>query len=220
MTLYELDRWLALYVAGQYHNAVHQTLGRPPLAVWNELVAKHPLRHPEDADEFHVNFLPFEERQIRRDGIALFNIQYWDDILSVWAGRSTKKHRVRYDPRNMARVFLEAPDGKCWPIRTRNLLHPEVTLWEAKSARRALLAQGRCEVDEQLLFAAIEARRFVIEEASAKTKAMRARRQRTVDALRGVHTLSLPRPLKQIEAPTPEEPLEGAIQPYEMEDWS
>ena len=48
LTLPELERWLALQVAGVYHLSVHSTLERPPLRAWQDGIArrKQPLRHP------------------------------------------------------------------------------------------------------------------------------------------------------------------------------
>ena len=47
-TLAELERWLALEIAGVYHNSIHSTLGRSPLAVWKEAVSgrKSEIRQP------------------------------------------------------------------------------------------------------------------------------------------------------------------------------
>jgi hypothetical protein len=36
LTLAELERWLALQIAGVYHLSVHSALGKAPLAAWQE----------------------------------------------------------------------------------------------------------------------------------------------------------------------------------------
>ena len=112
MTLKELDHWLAIQIVGQYHHAIHRTLGRPPLAVWNELTATGDvvLRLPADQKRFYCDFLPYAERRIGRDGIHLFNIRYLDNVLTYWAGRSGEKFIVRYDPRNLSTVFVQSPE--------------------------------------------------------------------------------------------------------------
>jgi putative transposase len=38
---------------------------------------------PGDIEQFTVSFLPFEMRKLRRDGLHLFNIRYWDPVLPV-----------------------------------------------------------------------------------------------------------------------------------------
>jgi putative transposase len=53
LTLPELERWLALQIAGVYHLTVHSALGKTPLEAWREGVAKRkqPLRFPPSAEE-------------------------------------------------------------------------------------------------------------------------------------------------------------------------
>ncbi len=46
------------------------------------------LRRPAEPQKFHIDFLPGENRLIRRDGIQLFSIDNWDSTLSTIAGRS------------------------------------------------------------------------------------------------------------------------------------
>ena len=36
LTLRELERYIALDIVGSYHQSIHGTLGRPPIAVWRE----------------------------------------------------------------------------------------------------------------------------------------------------------------------------------------
>jgi hypothetical protein len=36
LTLAELERWLALQIAGVYHFSIHSALGKTPLAAWQE----------------------------------------------------------------------------------------------------------------------------------------------------------------------------------------
>ena len=219
MTLKELNHWLAIQVVGQYHQAIHRTLGRPPLAVWNELTACGALlRLPEDQKRFYCDFLPYAERRIGRDGIHLFNIRYWDNILTCWLGRSRDNFVVRYDPRNLSTVFVQSPEGEFWSVRYANLGMPAVTHWEWKAACKRLREQGRTEYDERVIFDAIEAQRLLLDEAVLKTKAARRQRQRVADALRPVDTKLLPR-VRQAEAfsaPAKEEMFE----PYEIEEWS
>ncbi|MBV8377877.1 MAG: Mu transposase C-terminal domain-containing protein [Verrucomicrobia bacterium] len=50
------------------------------------------------------------------DGIQMFNIHYWDNVLSPLAGRSSKPFLIKYDPRNLSRVFYRDKDGHpCHP---------------------------------------------------------------------------------------------------------
>jgi putative transposase len=150
LTLAELERWLALEIAGVYHNSIHSTLGRSPLAVWKEAVSerKPKIRQPSDTEQFFIEFLPGEMRILQRDGIRLFNIRYWDNVLSPMVGRIKQPMLVKYDPRNMERVYLRDLEGTYWRIPYLDLGLPPISLWELQEARRRLKDKGRLVVDE------------------------------------------------------------------------
>lgn len=219
MTLKELDQWLAIQVVGRYHQQVHRALSRTPAAVWDEFASRPDVtfRHPQDKRHFYCDFLPCVERKIGREGISLFGIKYWDSVLSVWAGVAPHKFLIRYDPRDLSSIFVQSPDGPYWQVRYRDLGKPAITLWEYQLARKSLLNQGRREVNEGMLFDAIEAQRGLVEEAAAKTKSARRRHQRRVEVL----PLS---PMTQgkhlIEHRPADITTDSPVLPYEIEDWS
>jgi putative transposase len=128
------------------------------------------LRQPYDVEAFTKDFLPSEERTVRRDGVHLNGLRYWDDVLSVWAGRLDRPLRVAYDPRDLSKVFLRGPDDAWHPLRFANLCRPPITLWELRRAQAALKERGLTLVDEQLIFETIERQRAIVEEASRRTK--------------------------------------------------
>ncbi len=185
MTLAELDIWLARQIAVIYHGSPHQGLGgRTPLGVWREaIIAGQPPRTQANPARVRLDFLPFERRQPRRDGVELFKIGYWHDALPALAARTQGKLPVRYDPRDLSRVWLRPPDkGEYLELHYKDLRRPPVTLWEWRAARKHLLAQGRREVDAVARFEAVEAQRRLLAEAAKQTKAARRLSQRTAHA--------------------------------------
>ena len=214
MTLDELERWLALEIVGPYHNAVHSGLHLPPSAAWQDAVSRRraPFRHPHDEDQFLQDFLPFEERSIRRDGVHLFGLRYWDDVLSPWAGRLGRRLRIKYDPRDLSCVFVEGPDGAHWPIRYANLGRPRITLGEHRLALAALKRRGIRLVDEQIIFDAVEAQRRLLEAAVSNTRSARRQTERQTRSLGGGGQA-------EIEAPSTELGSE-ALPPLAVEEWS
>jgi putative transposase len=174
MTLRELERWLALEILGKYHHRVHAALKRPPIAVWAELATSNPARMPRDRTEFLAGLLPYEWRLPRRDGFHLFNIRYWSDALVRLLGRHEQKLMVRYDPRDLSRVWVRRPDGRHVEARYKNLGREPISLWEHSRAVEHLRAQGRQEVSEEILFRAIREQRRIEDEALRSSK--RARR--------------------------------------------
>jgi putative transposase len=124
-----------------------------------------------------LDFLPVERRQIRRDGIRLFHLHYWHNVLSPRAGRSKTRELIKYDPRNLSRVYWQDQQGNYWPIPYRNLALPPISLWEHDEAVRRLKAESQREVDENKLVAMVLQQRRLVEEARTKTARRRRGRQ-------------------------------------------
>ena len=179
LTLPELERWLALQIAGVYHLTVHSALGKTPLEAWREGVAKRkqPLRYPPSAETFFLDFLPAESRIVQRDGIHFHQIRYWDNVLSPWAGMLKKPLWVKYDPRNLSRVYVRDPDAQHWPIPYADLRRPPIALWELMEARKRLRRHGIADPTERDLFANILEQRRLIKEA-ANSSQQRRRKER------------------------------------------
>jgi len=195
MTLRELERWIAWEIAGHYHQRIHASLHRPPIAVWREHEERLTLRLPVDRMKFWVSFLPDKERTLRRDGIHFCNIRYWSDALAADLGQTKTKLLVKYDPRDLSRIFVRRPSGRFVEARYRNLSWPAITLWEQRAAMRHLKAQGRREIDEAMIFTTTIRQREIEDAAARQTAAQRRRleqrpqsrgRDRATDSLRGI----------------------------------
>lgn len=177
LTLRELERYIGLDIVGSYHQSIHGSLGRPPIAVWRAHEGEIPLRLPQDRLRFWLTFLPEQERTLRPTGIHLFGLRYWSATLSADTGRSDRRLLVKYDPRDMARVFVRRPSGNFVEARYADVTLPRITLHEALTARRTLLAKGRREVDTRAIVRTVIEQRELIEAATKKTAV--ARRERT-----------------------------------------
>jgi putative transposase len=184
VTLDELERWLVHAITGVYHREVHRTLGTTPLAAWERGISgdatalgrSTPVAVP-DPHRFLIDFLPIERRLIRRDGISLHSVSYWSDVLRVWIGMP-EKMTVRYDPRNLSRIYLLGPDGRYYDIPYRDLRRPPITLWEQRLALKRLHEEGRSHVDERAIFRTIETMRKIADEAVCATKTVRRQQER------------------------------------------
>ena len=127
------------------------------------------------------DFLPFEERVIRREGVRLFNVTYFDGALAPLLDGPARTCRIKYDPRNMSAVFVELPTGGHLRVPCADLSRPAVTLWEQQAAIQTLRAEGRANVNETMIFAAIEAQRRVLAEAQVSSKVARRATARLPD---------------------------------------
>jgi putative transposase len=192
MTLDEVERWLAHAIVGVYHRDLHRGIGATPLAAWQRGLAggiEQPGRGATtpvaDPRRFLIDFLPIERRLVRRHGVFLFSIAYWSDVLRTLIGER-QKMIVRYDPRDLSRVHLLAPDGAYYDLSYADLRRPPISLWEHRLALRRLREDGRAEVDEEAIFAAIDRMRGIAAQAVVETKTIRRQRERRLQAAKAV----------------------------------
>lgn len=177
MTLGELETWLALEITGSYHARIHSALEMTPSTAWAARRDDAAVRMPTDLRQFLVDFLPSEQRVLQRDGLHLFHIRYWSDELRWLMGRESRKFTLKYDPRDLSRIFVLTEDGVI-EARPADLTRPAITLWEHRAARRALREAGRRSVDEELIFSTIQAQRDLVDSAERQTKAIRRHQAR------------------------------------------
>jgi putative transposase len=173
LTLGEFERWLATEICKGYHAKPHRMLGIPPGVAWEQktrdLNSRAMVGEPR---RFLRSFLPVELRHFSRSGIQLENIHYWSDVLPTLA-RLGEKLVVRYDPRNMSRLYVLGPDRQYYDVPYANLLHPPVTFWELRAASKVLRLAGRRHLRELQLFEKIAEQRKIIQGAAADTKQAR-----------------------------------------------
>jgi putative transposase len=72
LTLAELNEWLYLEIAGQYHHDIHRMTGTTPTAAWAKSLARGivPVL-PVDPERFVIGFLPIVHRKLQRNGLYL-----------------------------------------------------------------------------------------------------------------------------------------------------
>jgi putative transposase len=125
------------------------------------------------------------------------------------AGRSKDPFLIKYDPRNLSRVYLEDREGTFWPIPYSDLSRPPITLWELREAQRRLRELGRRALEEPSLFHAIREQRRIIEQAQ-NTSRSRRRRERTLHI-----TTTQALNLESTLVGEPED-----LKPFEVEEWN
>jgi putative transposase len=217
LTLSEFDRLLALTVLGPYHNEVHSRLQKTPAAAWTEWLASGGTPAvPQDGEAFVLDFLPFEERMVRREGIRLFNIHYYDGALASLIGEG-RRLRVKYDPRNLSAVFVEMPDSSYLRTPYADLCRPAISLWEQRQAVKRLNEEGRRTVDEHAIFAAVQAQREILAKAYQDSKAARRSATRLVHGQQGTAGNRSGTPPKP-QLPSPDSAPDAEVPPLSDED--
>jgi len=173
MTFREFECALGWEIAGRYNEEIHSALLRPPIAVWREHEASLALRMPKDRMAFWVSFLPDAHRTLRPDGIWLHDIPYWSNALSGQVGRAKSELLIKFDPRDVSRIFVQHPDSRFLEARARPLGFPAISLREWNQAKKALGGKGRKERNDEQITKTALAQRQLIEKAIAKTAAAR-----------------------------------------------
>lgn len=173
MTFREFECALGWEIAGRYNEEIHSALLRPPIAVWREREASLALRMPKDRMAFWISFLPDAHRTLRPDGIWLHDIPYWSNTLSGQVGRAKGELLIKFDPRDVSRIFVQHPDGRFLEARARPLGFPVISLREWKQGRKALGGIGRRERNDEQITKTALTQRKLIDEAIAKTAAAR-----------------------------------------------
>ena len=228
MTLDEVERWLTHAIAGVYHRDQHRALNMPPLAAWKRGIlgdartpgAGEPVA-VSDPRRLLIDFLPMERRLVRREGLSLHSIHYWSDVLTSWIGEQ-QKMIVRYDPRDLSRIYLLAPDGHYYDLSYRDLRRPPISLWEHRLALKRLREEGRVQVDEAAIFRAIQTMRHIADEAIVASKIARRQRERRLRLIQGGRAEVASVDAQVPESNTPSE--QDTLQPWErmlpVEEWT
>jgi putative transposase len=213
MTLAELEAWLVWQIAGVYHFQIHSAIRCTPLAAWKKGIERmpKPIREPSDPQRFYLDFLPFEQRFVTREGIRLFNVLYWHGALGPYICDGDK-HMVRYDPSDLSHVYLLERGGSYHEIPYRDISHGAVSLREIQTGARHLRASGTSPKDEQKLFQAIQKQRAIIANSNKKTLKARRQAQQTKETNRRLA------PSTQPEREVPSEP-ELSADPFPFEIW-
>ncbi|WP_211482261.1 Mu transposase C-terminal domain-containing protein [Arthrobacter crystallopoietes] len=177
----ELERWLALAVAG-YHGSIHGSLNQTPAGRWDEGVrefgAQPLVAHPA---AFLIDFLPVIRRRITRTGFVIDHVHYFANVLKPWIARRDREEKftIRRDPRDISRVWVLEPEGTAYvEVPYRTVSHPAVTLWEHRQALARLRQQGHDQVNEEALFRMIDQMREITATAQRATRRSRRDLQR------------------------------------------
>jgi hypothetical protein len=89
MTMAELERWIALEIAGRYHFNVHRGLHAVPYRLWKRAVGKQPRITVPAPDQSEYLSIPYSD--LRRPPITLAELERARSILTA-KGDSQPSH--------------------------------------------------------------------------------------------------------------------------------
>jgi putative transposase len=189
MTLDDLEKWLAIYITGTYHQKLHSALDMSPLQKFTEAFtgtgSRPPMplpAKPINEENILMEFLPYAERTIQHYGVQFENIRYWSDVLRPYVespGKVRESFKFRYDPRDMSKVYFLDPITKAYtPIPYRSIDRPAMSIWELRETKRILKKEHVDVIDHDSIFNHQESMRKIEEDAAKTTRQRRLSRER------------------------------------------
>lgn len=193
MTLDEFETWLANLILGVYHQRKHSELGCSPIKRYNDGIFGDDttpgigvLPIAADPEKLRIDFLPMTTRTIQSYGVLLDYIKYHAPILDKWIGArdlATKKLPRRFvfrrDPRNISFLIFWDPDARqYYQIPYRDIRRPAISLWELREINAYLAERGKKEVDEDMIFAALDEMRRIEDSSKELTRRQRMSQER------------------------------------------
>lgn len=228
LTIDEFETLFADFVVNDYHLREHSGQGmnrRTPLQRWKAgildgdvMPARGWPNVPQNPEELEISLMPVLQRVIKQGFVLAFNEKYFSHDLASLSNKldarptsSQRKFDVRYNPRNLAKVWLDqGPGFKFMAVPYADRTLPPISLWEQRSMRKR---RGRPAAiyDEQRSQRAQRAEEH-LQDAAAKTKrAKRLRREEEKRARGELHRAGpAPKPPSSTRAP-------GGLQPLTPE---
>lgn len=161
MTLPEAEIWVATQIICFFHKDWHETLQMSPDKAWDLAhTTEDGMVLPAvvtDARKLLLDFLPYEERVISPNGIHIFAERYWTSELAPHVGAG-RKFRVKYDARNISRVYVEIADSVYIDVPFADPSKEALPLFEHEYRRREAKRIHREEFDHEAHIQALKDR--------------------------------------------------------------
>lgn len=216
MTLAEFEVLFTEFIVNDYHlksHGGHDMDDMSPFRKWQLGIFEGDKRPPRGLPErptdelwIKLNLLPFKKRTIQDGTVALFSGNYYNGALrqvvldiDPTVPKEQREQLVRYDPRDITKVWLFREKTRSYIELTRTDNQPPISLWEFKARRRR---RGQLPLeDEEKRAQSIERQDQLQATSAKKTKTARKQRQREVERRRNAITMQTAPP-KQVAPDT------------------
>lgn len=209
----ELERCVVLAIIDHNRQQNSKTL-KVPAGEWEQRAPGRPVV-VDDPHHVLLTFLQAGQRRLSPQGISMFALHYY----SSWLGRLVPerdrlgKLEVRFDPRDISRIFVRDPQTDAFmAVERRDGVLAHITIWEHQAERARLRASShRTSVD------IVSLRREITNIADAATLSKRRLR----NAVRRAHAANVEKRVAEtMEADLPPAiPRERPKARLPVEDW-
>ncbi|WP_445147254.1 Mu transposase C-terminal domain-containing protein [Dyella sp. Tek66A03] len=217
MTLGEVEIWLARHICEVYHVRKHRGIGMTPRMAWEQShMTPDGLRLPPivtDRRQLLLDFLPMEKRKVTPTGISFFGDRYWAPVLRSLVGQR-ERVVIRYDPRNMALIYVRMASGAYIDIPYADQTKPALPLWEIRAMRKELSNAVASQRDVPVELKAAKKQEELLKGAKKKTREALRRQERLDQAMKEVRPTE-----KKDNGKFSSSPRLDYSQPVEVEDW-
>jgi putative transposase len=152
MTFAEANRRLLLAVM-EYNHETYDGPDLPPCAEWAKVSQTPQLlrRQARDPQQYFIDLLPSEDRDIEFQGIQFKRCRFNDPMLAALRHAGIKRTTVSFDPRNLSHIWVPGLEGRHIRIpRVYPRLAP-VELWELGQFNRKRAQDAEAARDGALL---------------------------------------------------------------------
>jgi putative transposase len=238
-TLHEAEQEIVDWIVNQYHQKKHSALTMPPIKKWElgihgdgkSQIGVGLPQPPADPDKVKLDFMPFEMRAVRNDGIELKKEQYYHEVLNRWINsthpdnkRRARKFIVRYDPNNRRHVWFWDPDAKqyfeipCRDPERMTMGHEEYSAIKTRKhkAGAAMVDKGKVSASKK---------RSAEREEKAVQATKSAQRRNKAEGTRGTGTptrstvdeMTVPKVVPKVDSSNPFAQFEGVkVEPFDV----
>ena len=210
LTFADLERCVALAIIDHNSQMNEKTL-KVPLAEWRASASEGHFRCSANAadpsgvadapDAVLLNFLPGAQRRLTPQGVQLFALNYYAPWLGVLVPERDRidKLEIRYDPRDISRIYVRDPGDKTFRVAARrDGATTPLTLWEHLRDRRGRrAAQVRSATEKVAISREIGA--IVTSARTTRTGAPRSSKGELRDAVRAAKAAEAVKPYQSLE---------------------
>lgn len=138
LTLLDVEKLLLDFILCDYIQDKKRVLLTSPINKWDASWTERRAlpRLPKDPARFRLDFLPFEHRNIQREGLELFGMFYRSEHLQKMKNCGIQSITIKYDPTDIRIVHISADDDIYYDARSEHFPQNALPLDEWKELRR------------------------------------------------------------------------------------